>query len=80
MLFRSNRKLFQEAVGLVPFGFSSHARSTRLDILLGEFAETGPSVFTTNEFCHFVLTGVSGKYMVVLIAEYRNRRSLVSGT
>jgi hypothetical protein len=46
-----------------------HTGSTRLDIVLDEFAESGPSIITTDQVYSLSLAGVSGKYVVMLIAE-----------
>ena len=50
-------------------GFCSHACCAGLDILLYEFTESRPSVIPLDEINCLVLTGMSGKNVVVLIAE-----------
>ena len=50
-------------------GFSAHTSSTRLAILLNKVAHTRPSVLTLDKTNSPILTGVSSKYVVMLMAE-----------
>jgi hypothetical protein len=38
----------------VSFGFRAHTSRTRLNVLLDEFTETGPSVITADEVDCFI--------------------------
>ena len=50
-------------------GFSAHTNSTRLAILLNKVAHTRPSILALDKTNSFILTGVSSKYVVMLMAE-----------
>ena len=50
-------------------GFSAHTSSTRLAILLNEVMHTRPSVLVLDKTNSLILTGVSSKYVVMLMAE-----------
>ena len=50
-------------------GFGSHTGGTGHDIFLYEVTESGPGIIATNKVNGFVLTGMSGENMIVLIAE-----------
>ena len=53
----------------MPLRFCSHTSRTRFAILLDKFAETGPSIIAANEVDGFILTGVSRKDVIMLVAE-----------
>jgi hypothetical protein len=61
----------------VSFGFRAHTSCT---LLLYEFTETGPGIITADEVNCFILTRVSGKYVVMFVAENTEPRLLESGT
>ena len=50
-------------------GFGAHTSSTRLAILLNKVAHTRPSVLALDKTNSLILTGVSSKYVVMLMAE-----------
>ena len=50
-------------------GFSVHTSSTRLAILLNEVTHTRPSILALDKTNSLILTGVSSKYVVMLMAE-----------
>ena len=62
-----NGMLLQQTIGFVMLGFSSHAGCTGLTILFYEFTESRPSVISENETSCFVLTRMSGEYVIVLV-------------
>ena len=47
-----------------------HTSSTRLAILLNEVMHTRPIILMLDKTNSLILTGVSSKYVVVLMAEY----------
>ena len=53
----------------MPLGFGSHASGARFDVLLDEFAESGPGIVATDKIDRLILSGVSGKDVVMLVAE-----------
>ena len=53
----------------MPLGFGSHASGARFDVLLDEFAESGPGIVATDKVDRLILSGVSGKDVVMLVAE-----------
>jgi hypothetical protein len=50
-------------------GFGAHTSCTRFTILLDKITESGPGIVATDEVDGLVLTGMSGKDVVVLVAE-----------
>ena len=64
-----NGELLQQAVGLVPLGFGPHTSCARFTILLDEFVESGPGIVATDEINGFILTGVSGKYVIMFVPQ-----------
>ena len=50
-------------------GFSAHTSSTRLAILLNEVVHTRPSILTLDKTNSLILTGVSSKYVIMLMVE-----------
>ena len=62
-------ELLQQTVGLVTLGFSSHAGCTGLTILFYKFTESRPSIISENETSCFVLTRMSGEYVIVLVLQ-----------
>ena len=53
----------------MPLGFGSHTSCTRFTIFLDKFAESGPGIIVADEVHCFILTGMSGEDVVVLVAE-----------
>ena len=53
----------------MPLWLGTHTCSAGLAIFLDEFTESGPGVVATDEVDGFVLTGVSGEDMIVLVTE-----------
>ena len=62
-----NQKLFQQTIGFMALRFSTHISSTRLAVLFDGFSESEPSIILKNETSGFVLTGMSRKYVIVLV-------------
>jgi hypothetical protein len=50
-------------------GFGTDTSCTRFAILLDKFAESGPGIVATDEVDGLVLTGMSGKDVIMLVAE-----------
>ena len=50
-------------------GFGSHTCCAGLDILFDKFPESGPCIITTDEVDGLVLSGGSGKDVVMLMME-----------
>ena len=46
-----------------------HTSRTRFAIFLDELTESGPGVVTKDHFYSLVLTGMSGEYVIMLVAE-----------
>ena len=53
----------------MPLGFGLHTSGARFDVLLDEFAESGPGIVAMDKVDRLILSGVSGKDVVVLVAE-----------
>ena len=53
----------------MPLGFESHTSGARFDVLLDEFTESRPGIVTTDEVNGLILSRVSGKDVVMLVAE-----------
>src|SRR5277367_4524944 len=64
-----NRKLFQQTIRFVTLRFSTHTSSTRLAILLDHIAESRPHIVAVNKTKCLILTRMTGKYVIVLIAK-----------
>ena len=64
-----NRKLFQQTIRFVTLRFSTHTSSTRFAILLDGVAESRPSIVSLDKTSCLVLSRMTGKYVIVLIAK-----------
>ena len=53
----------------MPLGFGSHTSGARFDVLLDKFVESGPGIVATDKVDGLILSGVSRKDMVMLVAE-----------
>ena len=53
----------------MPLGFGSHTSCTRFTIFLDKFTESGPGIIAADEVHCLILTGMSGKDVVMLVAE-----------
>ena len=53
----------------MPLGFGSHTSCTIFTIFLDKFAESGPGIIVVDEVHCLILTRMSGKDVVVLVAE-----------
>ena len=53
----------------MPLGFGLHTSCTRFTIFLDKFMESGPGIVVADEVHCLVLTRMSRKDMVVLVAE-----------
>ena len=53
----------------MPLGFGLHTSGARFDVLLDEFMESRPGIVATDEVNGLILSGVSGKDVVMLVAE-----------
>ena len=61
----------------MPLGFGSHTSCTRFTIFLDEFMESRPGIIAADEVHCLILTGMSGKDVVMLVA--RNSEPEVVG-
>src|SRR5277367_815531 len=64
-----NRKLFQQTIRFVTLGFSTHTSSARLAILLDRITESRPCIVALDKTNCLILTRMTGKYVIVLIAK-----------
>src|SRR5271168_2771574 len=53
----------------MPLVLRTHTSSARLTIFLDKFTESRPGILTTDEVNGFILTRMSGKDMIMLVAE-----------
>ena len=53
----------------MPLGLGSHTSGARFDVLLDEFTESGPGIVAMDKVNGLILSGVSGKDVVMLVAE-----------
>ena len=53
----------------MPLGFGSHTSGARFDVLLDKFAESGPGIVAPDEIDGLILSRMSGKDVVMLVAE-----------
>jgi len=63
------RKLLEKSVRSVTLRLRAHAGGTGLAVVFDEVPKSGPDVFASDQFNSLVLTHVTGKDVVVLIAE-----------
>ena len=61
----------------MPLGFGSHTSCTRFTIFLDKFTESRPGIIAADEVHCLILTGMSGKDVVMLVA--RNSEPEVVG-
>ena len=53
----------------MPLGLGSHTSGAGFDVLLDEFTESGLGIVATDKVNRLILSGVSGKDVVMLVAE-----------
>ena len=53
----------------MPLGFGLHTSHTRFTIFLDKFMESGPGIIAADEVHCLILTRMSGKDVVMLVAE-----------
>src|SRR5277367_3478425 len=64
-----NRKLFQQTIRFVTLRLSTHTSSTRFAILFDCVVESWPSIVSLDKTNCLILTWMTGKYVIVLIAK-----------
>ena len=67
-----DRKLLETAVGLVTAGLVTPTDNAGLYVLPNETSEVRPVVFSRDDLESLVLTGMTGEWVVVLVAKNAN--------